>query len=75
MLLEKELLYLLNDSGAETIVVYEPLYPRIQAITKEISLKNIIVVSFETEKMDLDQAVHFESFSEMSCQKPMSGKF
>ncbi|MGH2319221.1 long-chain-fatty-acid--CoA ligase [Planococcus sp. SE5232] len=69
MLLENELLYLLNDSGAETIVVYEPLYPRIQAIAKETSLKNIIVVSFETEKTVLDQAVHFEAFVEKGTGK------
>src|SRR5690606_4279532 len=62
MLLEKELSYLLNDSGAETIVVYEPLYPRIQAIAKDTALKNIIVVSFETEKPELEQAIHFDSF-------------
>ncbi|MDN3439214.1 long-chain fatty acid--CoA ligase [Planococcus sp. APC 3900] len=62
MLLEKELSYLLNDSGAETIIVYEPLYPRIQAIAKDTALKNIIVVSFETKNQELDQASYFESF-------------
>ena len=62
MLLEKELSYLLNDSGAETIIVYEPLYPRIQEIAKNTALKNIIVVSFETKNQELDQASYFESF-------------
>ncbi|MDN3428699.1 long-chain fatty acid--CoA ligase [Microbacterium sp. APC 3898] len=62
MLLEKELSYLLNDSGAETIIVYEPLYPRIQEIAKDTALKNIIVVSFETKNQELDQASYFESF-------------
>ncbi|AQQ51967.1 long-chain-fatty-acid--CoA ligase [Planococcus lenghuensis] len=55
MLLEQELIYLLKDSGAETIVVYEPLYPRIKAIAGETSLKNIIVVSFETDQPDLQE--------------------
>lgn len=62
MLLEKELSYLLNDSGAETIIVYEPLYPRIQEIAKDTALKNIIVVSFETKNQELDQASYFETF-------------
>lgn len=62
MLLEKELSYLLNDSGAETIIVYEPLYPRIQEIAKNTALKNIIVVSFETKNQELDLASYFESF-------------
>jgi long-chain acyl-CoA synthetase len=62
MLLEKELLHILNDSGAKTIVVYEPLYPRIKAIAEKTSLKNIIVVSFEPEKLTLTEGQTFESF-------------
>lgn len=53
MYLEKELLYILNDSGAKTIVVYEPLYPRIKAIADKTLLEKIIVVSFEPEKSTL----------------------
>lgn len=62
MLLEKELIYLLNDSGAETIVVYAPLLPRIQGIAPHTKLKNIIVVSFDAEKPQLEGAVLFEHF-------------
>lgn len=62
MLLEKELLHILNDSGAKTIVVYEPLYPRIKAIAEKTALENIIVVSFEPEKITLTADQSFESF-------------
>ena len=62
MLLENELIYLLKDSGAETIVVYEPLYPRIKAIAKETSLKNIIVASFQPEKLQFEEDTSFEAF-------------
>ncbi|WP_088007336.1 long-chain-fatty-acid--CoA ligase [Indiicoccus explosivorum] len=63
MLMEQELIYLLKDSGAETIVVYEPLYPRIRAILEETSLKNIIVVSFEEQQPDLQgEDASFQQF-------------
>ncbi|TWT11133.1 long-chain fatty acid--CoA ligase [Planomicrobium sp. CPCC 101079] len=62
MLIERELLYLLNDSGAETIVVYEPLYARIKAIADETNLKTIIVVSFEPNQLKLETDCSFEAF-------------
>lgn len=62
MYLEKELLHILNDSGAKTIVVYEPLYPRIKAIAEKTALENIIVVSFEPEKLLLTEDSSFEHF-------------
>lgn len=62
MLLENELIHLLTDSGAETIIVYEPLYPRIKAIAKHTSLKTIIVASFEAEKTKLQEDWTFEAF-------------
>ncbi|MDN7243430.1 long-chain fatty acid--CoA ligase [Planococcus sp. N028] len=62
MLIERELLYLLKDSGAETIVVYEPLYPRIKAIANETDLKSIIVVSFAADQLKLEEDISFEAF-------------
>ncbi len=46
MLVERELSYLLNDSGAEMIVIYEPLYPRLAAVRGETAVKQAITVSF-----------------------------
>jgi long-chain acyl-CoA synthetase len=62
MLMERELLYLLKDSGAETIIVYEPLYPRIKAIAAETNLKTIIVVSFAPDQLKLEEDFTFEAF-------------
>ena len=62
MLLEAELLHILNDSGAETIIVYEPLYARVKSIANKTTLKNIIVVSFEPEKLTLTDDQSFEMF-------------
>lgn len=62
MLVERELQYLLNDSGAETIVVLDDLYPRVKAIQKETNLKNIIVVSFKQSDQSYDQDQAFEPF-------------
>ncbi|MGG1655801.1 long-chain-fatty-acid--CoA ligase [Geobacillus thermopakistaniensis] len=46
MLVERELAYLLKDSGAETIVIYEPLYPRLATVRGETAVKQAITVSF-----------------------------
>ncbi|GAV23522.1 long-chain-fatty-acid--CoA ligase [Carboxydothermus pertinax] len=45
MYVERELEYQLNDSGAETIILLDVLYPRAQAVKGNTALKNIIVVS------------------------------
>jgi long-chain acyl-CoA synthetase len=45
MLVERELAYLLKDSGAETIVIYEPLYPRLAAVRGETAVKQAVTVS------------------------------
>ncbi|KAF0995845.1 long-chain fatty acid--CoA ligase [Geobacillus sp. TFV-3] len=46
MLVERELSYLLNDSGAEMIVIYEPLYPCLAAVRGETAVKQAVTVSF-----------------------------
>ncbi|MFC0295976.1 long-chain-fatty-acid--CoA ligase [Geobacillus jurassicus] len=45
MLVERELAYLLKDSGAETIVIYEPLYSRLAAVRGETAVKQAVTVS------------------------------
>jgi len=40
---ERELLYLLNHAEAQTILVAEPLYPRIVAVAEKSSLKNTVI--------------------------------
>ena len=46
MLVERELAYVLNDSGAETIIIYEPLYPRLAAVREGTAIKRAVTVSF-----------------------------
>lgn len=43
MYVERELEDLFNDSGAETVVVYEPLLPRIKAVQPCSGVKRVIV--------------------------------
>ena len=40
---ERELLYLLNHAEAQTVLVAEPLYPRIAAVADKSSLKNTVI--------------------------------
>lgn len=46
MLVERELAYVLNDSGAETIIIYESLYPRLAAVREGTAIKRAVTVSF-----------------------------
>ncbi|HET7578837.1 MAG TPA: long-chain fatty acid--CoA ligase [Bacillales bacterium] len=45
MLVERELEALLNDSGAETIVIYDALYPLLKKIQKNTKVHRVIVTS------------------------------
>ncbi|MGB3632491.1 MAG: long-chain fatty acid--CoA ligase [Rubrobacteraceae bacterium] len=53
MYVEREIEYIVRDSGAETIFVYADMYPRVKAILPETNLRNVVVVSFgETPELD-----------------------
>jgi len=54
MYVEREVSHILNDSGAETIVVYAPVYERVKAVLPDTNLKNVIVVDFGGEPEGLD---------------------
>ncbi|MFC0270675.1 long-chain fatty acid--CoA ligase [Metabacillus herbersteinensis] len=62
MLVERELEYILNDSGAETIVVFDALYPRVKAVQAKTKLKNVISVSLQTGVAPAEPDSTFESF-------------
>ncbi|MBY9015589.1 MAG: AMP-binding protein [Candidatus Lokiarchaeota archaeon] len=48
---ETEIKYEANDSGAETIVVFQPLYPTLAAIKDKTNLKTVIIIeSSETNE-------------------------
>ncbi|MGM0827754.1 MAG: long-chain-fatty-acid--CoA ligase [Bacillota bacterium] len=62
MSVERELIHLLNDSGAETIVVLDRFYPMVHSIQKETKVKRIIVVSFQGEYQLVPPDYDFDEF-------------
>ncbi|MBM7691329.1 long-chain acyl-CoA synthetase [Peribacillus deserti] len=62
MSVERELLHLVKDSGAETIIVLNAFYPRVKAVQKETHLKKVVVVSLQPSEMDLQTDSTFEAF-------------
>ena len=54
MYVEREIEHILADSGAETIVVYKDMYPRVRNVLPQTSLKDVIVVDFAGEPAGLD---------------------
>lgn len=62
MLVERELQYILQDSGAETIVVLDGLYPKVKSIQENGNVKNIIVVSLQPSVADYHPDVSFDDF-------------
>lgn len=62
MLVERELQHILQDSGAETIVVLDGLYPKVKSVQQQANLKNIIVVSLQTSDADFQPDASFDQF-------------
>jgi long-chain acyl-CoA synthetase len=58
MYVEREIEHILNDSGAETIVVYAAVYERVKAVLPDSNLKTVIVVDFGDEPAGLDTGHH-----------------
>lgn len=63
MYVEKEIEYVLNDSEAEYMIVFDDLYPRVKQVQPKTSLKKIIVVGFSGKRPELaDGDLYFEDF-------------
>lgn len=63
MYVEREIEYVLNDSEAEYMVVFDALYPRIKQVQPRTSLKRIIVVGFGGSRIQLAEGdLYFEDF-------------
>ena len=58
MYVEREIEHILNDSGAETMVVYAAVYERVKAVLPDSNLKTVIVVDFGDEPEGLDAGHH-----------------
>jgi long-chain acyl-CoA synthetase len=68
MYVEREIEHILNDSGAETIVVYAAVYERVKTVLPDSKLKNVIVVDFGDEPEGLDAGHHtFGNFLSMDA--------
>ncbi|MFT4415211.1 long-chain-fatty-acid--CoA ligase [Fredinandcohnia humi] len=62
LLVERELQYILTDSGAETIIALDALYPRVKAVQPNTKLKNIINVSLQPSETNFSPDKSFEQF-------------
>jgi long-chain acyl-CoA synthetase len=54
MYVEREIEHILKDSGAETIIVYSDMYPRVKNVMSETALKNVVVVDLKGEPEGLE---------------------
>lgn len=70
MLVSKELEYILNDSGAETIVIYEPLLPVLNQVIDNTSVKRVIKVNLEGRESRDSLAVDFQSILKKENKPP-----
>ena len=55
MYVEREIEYVLNDSEAEYMVVFEAFYPKVNQVQPKTSLKKIIVVGFGGNRIPLSR--------------------
>jgi long-chain acyl-CoA synthetase len=62
MLVERELQHILTDSGAETIIVLDALYPRVKSVQSETKLKHIIVVHLQQPEKSFESDELFDDF-------------
>lgn len=69
MYTSNELEYILRDSGAKVIVIYEPLLPVLKQIIANTSVKRVITVNFEGKEAVDEFSIDFASFLK-SVKKP-----
>ncbi|MFD1735580.1 long-chain fatty acid--CoA ligase [Bacillus salitolerans] len=62
MLVERELQYILQDSGAETIIILDVFYSRLKAVQSETNVKNVIVVSLQPSEHSFAPDFLFDEF-------------
>ncbi len=62
MLVERELQYILTDSGAKAIVALDTVYPRVRAVEAETDLEKVIVASLQSGGQSVSPDETFEAF-------------
>jgi long-chain acyl-CoA synthetase len=70
MLVGKELQHILNDSNAETIIIYKPLLPVLNQILEQTSVKHIIQVSLGEQSAEDNLAIDFVQFIKQATKAP-----
>ncbi|RSK26621.1 long-chain fatty acid--CoA ligase [Bacillus sp. HMF5848] len=72
MYVQREIEYVLKDSGAEYMIVLDAFYEKVKQVQPNTSLKKIIVVSFTGTKHELaDGDVYFDELLFMKQQSPL----
>ena len=73
---EREVTYQLSDSGAETIVALDTLYPIVEKVWGKTKLKNVVITSLEeyvskhpVASSKIHQAPNIHSFQEMMTEQ------
>lgn len=70
MYVEREIEHILNDSGAETMVVYAPLYARVNNVRFRTSLKKVVVVTLGDEDVALENGdIGFDYFLKTDTER------
>ncbi|UPM52710.1 long-chain-fatty-acid--CoA ligase [Gottfriedia acidiceleris] len=69
MSVERELKELLNDSGTQTIVVLNSLYPTVKPLIEETNLRKIILVNLTGTEEIYDKGISFGSFLQSGNQE------
>lgn len=71
MYVEKEIEHVLQDSGAEYMVVLDTLYPKVKKVQPYTSLKKVIVVSLGRERINLaEDDQYFDEFLQQVVNMP-----
>lgn len=71
MLVGKELEYILADSGAETVVLYEPLLPALNKVMDKTSVKHVIKVNIDGRETDDGMTTGFQAFLQKTASSPV----
>ncbi|PEQ94612.1 long-chain fatty acid--CoA ligase [Bacillus sp. AFS006103] len=72
MSVEKEIAYVLDDSGAKFLVALDSFYPKVKRVQSDTTLKKVIVVSFGGERKELGEGdQYFEEVLQVDIDIPV----
>ncbi|MEH7129472.1 long-chain fatty acid--CoA ligase [Neobacillus drentensis] len=72
MSVEREIAYVLDDSGAKFLVALDSFYPKVKRVQSDTTLKKVIVVSFGGERKELGEGdQYFEEVLQVDIDIPV----